>query len=651
MANSPTDPDRVKLDLERALRELVDNLDEYQKRQEYYDGKVGEIIAHPALHRLLAKYGEGFQLNYAGIPADALVDRIDLQALKTGDKTLDDRIESELWGPNDLDDDADDFHLKAAYLGDYYAITWPRPADEDDDTSAAEVIEVIGKHPTTTRVVYSKENPRMVEFGVTRWKEGKNTWRANLFYDDAIHQFVTRSGTVVGDAGGTAVGTSESPTGGAQPQAGTFADHAVSYTYVQRIVQVVDETGAETEDVEEEPAIEFHDYGFPLHHFRPDSKPYGTPVNLKAYGAQDAITKIQATLMAALDYQGFPQRYALMDPNAEEGDDIDDDFNDSGTVDESAGPDSSKTGKSALGTVPGGLWMLRGLKGAGQFDPTDPKGFLDPQQFQIQAAATLTRTPLYEFMGGGDQPSGEARRRADAPIVKHSQKVKGSYGQTWRGIGGWALRYWGIGQGKKVDAVWLPSEVSTDAEGMSLVAAKIENGITPRQALTEAGYTGDQLDAMGVPEVKPEDGYLAQMTPALLGTLATALKDLAAAKTLGGGTIPDNVLTEMVARILGDFSLEEPVAPPLPVLDPTTGLPMDPAAAGGQFAIEGFGTANGEQYAVVLPDGATDTQRIPLRKLGKVAIPSLAPAAPAVPAVPPKGVTPPQLAPTAAPKK
>jgi hypothetical protein len=73
----------------------------------------------------------------------------------------------------------------------------------------------------------------------------------------------------------------------------------------------------------------------------------------------------------------------------------------------------------------------------GQFAPADPKGFLDPLTFQIRAGATLSRTPLYEFDldGSGEQPSGEARRRADGPITKHAAKIKGQFGNVWSAIG------------------------------------------------------------------------------------------------------------------------------------------------------------------------------------------------------------------------
>lgn len=49
----------------------------------------------------------------------------------------------------------------------------------------------------------------------------------------------------------------------------------------------------------------------PVFHFR-TREPYGRPEHRGTFGPQNAITKLSATLMATVDYQAFPQRYALM---------------------------------------------------------------------------------------------------------------------------------------------------------------------------------------------------------------------------------------------------------------------------------------------------------------------------------------------------
>lgn len=513
MSLAPDKPDDVAQDLAKGLKLIQAKQPEYQRREEYYRGERHEVIAHPKLRTLLDRYGEAFGLNYAAVPCDALADRIDLISLTTGNTTLDNLLNTKLWVPNDLDDDADDIHLHAYYLGDYYLIAEyigaddEQDADDDDTDGGAETgtgagtVELTPKHPESTIVVYQRSNSRIPDFAVQMVAgESDGEWDAFVYYDDETWEFTTKEndGKVTGFNGKDYILASVDDDGQPDP--------------------VANEVGL-----------------FPVFHFRPDEKPYGQPINSKMYGPQDAITKINATQMASMDYYGFPQRYALLDPNAAEDDDIDDDFNDDGTVYGTQESDLHQNpgGRSKLSSDPGGMWMLNGVKGTGQFEAADPKGFLDPLTFQIRAGATLSRTPLYEFDldGSGQTPSGEARRRADGPITKHATKIQGQFGGVWAAIGKYALTALDRADaGKPVKAVWAPTETATDTDGINLVGAKIMAGVPMRQALIEAGY-----DAKVVDDWYPtDDGYLDRpMSPAQLESFGKAMQSLGNAKTLG----------------------------------------------------------------------------------------------------------------------
>src|SRR4051812_19813019 len=122
-SDDPTDDLKdVIEDLGRGLKQLRTKRDEYEEREDYYHGRKREVITHPKLRTLLDRYGDAFRLNYAAVPADALSDRVDLKGLTTGDEALDRVLRERLWEPNGLEDDADDYHLHAFYLGDYYVI-------------------------------------------------------------------------------------------------------------------------------------------------------------------------------------------------------------------------------------------------------------------------------------------------------------------------------------------------------------------------------------------------------------------------------------------------------------------------------------------------------------------------------------------------
>jgi hypothetical protein len=177
MSVAPDTPAEVLSDLGRGLKAIRDKREEYGRREDYYLGKRKEVITHPKLRTLLDRYGDAFRLNYAAVPVDALADRIDLQGLTTNDPRLDAVLHERLWAANSLDDDADDIHLHAYYLGDYYLIAElidSEDDDVDDDEDATDdetgtgigTLELTPKDPFSTVVIYQRSNSRIPDFAV-----------------------------------------------------------------------------------------------------------------------------------------------------------------------------------------------------------------------------------------------------------------------------------------------------------------------------------------------------------------------------------------------------------------------------------------------------------------------------------------------------
>jgi hypothetical protein len=569
MAASPTDPELIRRDFAKAFHLMHDKREEYGRRERYYKGTNTEVVATKQLELLLERYGNGqhFGLTYAAVPVDALIDRCDLTALTVeNDDASTKKLKEAFWDENDLDDDADDYHVKAAYLGDYYALVWP---DDDEAEDATRTIDVLGKHPLNAIVLYDEEAEREPVTFVFMWKVGKDTWRANQVYDDLVVEWI-------------AVDSPKRP------------EKAEAF---ERVADEESDDGTRTV---------VNEWGWPVMHFRPDSKPYGTPVNIRGYGPQDAITKLNASDMATIDYMVLPQRYALLDPDAEADDDIAEDFNDHELLDGPAQDfDPSRMIQRAGGklkSLPGSTWLLRGVKTVGEFAAMTGTPFQDREEFQIRSMAVLTRTPLYEFnpADSGTAPSGEARRRADGTITKHAKKVMSSFGSEWSKGGEVALKMLNIAEGKKVEPVWMPPEVATDKEGMELVGLKTANGVPVTQALAEAGYTDEQIK-----EWFPT-GDEVHLTIDMLKSIGPAMQALGQAVTLGSAS--DEDIRLMVPWLLVGAAPE--AAPPLNDVKLGIGLDGQPIAA------------------PVVPG---------------------APTPPGVPPAPPKGLTPPQLAPTALP--
>ena len=505
MVNAPDTLDAVKRDLGRGLKLIADRAPLYAKGKEYYDGTRAEVFANAAISALLNAEARAHPLTLANIPVDAVIDKVALNGITAADKAANIAL-TEAWEANDLEDESDDWHLKAGYFGDYYVVV--DPLDETEDGNATKV-DVLGVSPMSSVVVYREKDGRTPLFGVRRWKEGK-TPHAAVFYDD---------GTV------PLVGTDDSD-----------GDDPTGY--------VADIDDDEVDDPTDKSAwLITHEGGrMLLVHYPCMGHPYGVPLHRKAWGPQDAITKISATNLASSDALGFPIRWALLDPAADIDDDIDDDFGTDGSMTPAADKDgqTGATKGSKLRALPGAIQMLRGIKQTGQYDAAEPEGFLKNLEWYTRAMAVATGTPLFEFDLGGDQPSGESRRRASSRLNRRTRKVVRSYTQAHETLARTILAVLGFANAEVVVS-FAPVETETDKEGLELVGAKVKAGVPIRVALIEAGYTAEQCD---------EWGY-AEGTPALSLDGAKALGD--ALDALGKGQTLGVISEAEVAAILPTY--------------------------------------------------------------------------------------------------
>lgn len=492
MADAPDTFDDVLADLERGLKLIEQRAPDYELARDMYEGKAAEVVTSPALQRIINATAQRHPLSFAHIPVDAVLDKVNLVGI-TADGDAQQRL-ADLFDELDLDDEADEWHLKAGYFGDYYVIV--DPLEEDEATGAAVALTAAGSSPLSTVVVYSSKDERTPLFGVKRWQEGTGQakrWRACVYYDDATVLLIGREG------------------GDTAPKAADFMPD-------------LDEDG--TEGSERVP----HEGGRMLVvHYAVGGKPYGVPLHRKAFGAQDAITKISATNLASVDGQGFASRWALADPMADIDDDIDADFGtDSGdTLAADADGMTTATGSSRVRTLPGTISLLRGVKAVGQFDEASPEGALKNAEWYLRSMAVITGTPLFEFDLSGVQPSGEARRRAESRLNKRAAKVARALGNATKTLADTMLAVLGIEpESANVTVKWAPIETSTDAEGLELVGLKVKNGVPLRAALIEAGYDPETVDEW-------HEGDGAAFSPDLVSIIADALVKIGNAQTLG----------------------------------------------------------------------------------------------------------------------
>lgn len=488
MADAPEDLADIRRDLDRAITLIAKKAPDYELAQEMYEGTRAEQASSRAAEAII-RQAKDTPLSFAHIPVDVIADKVELASITaTGGEA---KKALEEWADaNDLDDESVDWIRKACMFGDYYVVTDPTGLDVDGSFTV-EDIDSVGMSPLSTIRVYDEKTGRRPLYGVHFWGAGTKDQpltKAILYYDDASVK-VYAEGSSVSNA------------------------DLFELDYPA--------------DGEPEDAYLEHDGGkMLLAHLPIGGKPYGVPVHRKAYGPQDAITKISANNLVNVEAQGLPSRWALIDPNAEIDDDIDDDFGTDGPGTLPAKSDGRRDATTGRRTrvVPGAVEYLRGVSETGTYEAATSDPFLANMDWYVRAMAVACGVALFEFDLKGEQPSGEARRRAEGRSNRAAARIKRQATAFFREIADTVLGVLGITA--DVQVAFSPSETSTDKDGLELVALKVKGGVPLRTALLEAGYTDTQVEAW-----YPEDAPA--LSPDLVTMLATALAALGNAQTLG----------------------------------------------------------------------------------------------------------------------
>jgi hypothetical protein len=450
-------------DLMDGLAELEESREDYERAEEYYKNSMLELFVSPRLRRALLASEITFRVRLAKIPVDAVANRLEISSVTVpGNADATDMLER-IWDENGMLLEAPNVHQKACMFGDCYLVVW--------DADEGETVDIMYNSPLVMRLVYDQENPHVKKFAIKEWvvespdETVKDYRRANLYYPDRIERYMTKGETK--------------------------GDKETDWVAFE---------GEEEDEFSDDSSVIDNPYGqIPVFHFR-NGAPYGTPEHEAAYGPQDAVNKLVVTHMATIDYQGFPQRYALAEPQITSEDAAD--FGDDDTeADEGTGS------LSTLKTGPGEVWWLNGIRGVGQFATADPDTFLKPLDRFVRLMASVTETPLHYFDPMGDSPSGEALRAKEAPLIKRIINRRQSFAATWSDVFMFALDVVGM-EAEKVDVRWTSPASLDDLDGWRTAQIKLELGVPAKQLLLEAGYTETQVREWLAeePQPKPDEG-------------------------------------------------------------------------------------------------------------------------------------------------
>lgn len=498
--------------LRKSLAELDKAKPAYVEAGQFYDGTFAEPFQSLMMQRMLILANPNYKMVLSAVPVDAVVEKLEIVDVQASTPEGTEVLQDDIWKPNNLRLEHKSAILAAEKYGDAYLFVWPEDTEYEvvesdneniaDEEAAAEVevetsISITYQSPFKVRVFYDEANPRKKTHAVKRLKTGKGKQEcAWLYYADGT---IERYETPVNKCS------------------------IESFYYVEDVDNEMDE--------------------IPFVHLRNDF-PYGRPLHEKAYGPQNAITKLSVNQLNGSDFDAFPQRWALAKTRSMGGgDDIDWDGDDS-TV-----PDKEGNTLSTLTSGPGRIWDLSGFDSVGQFSTGDAKQFLEPMDYYVKLMASATGTPLHYFTSdtsGGGTPTGESIRQRDARLNTKAEWHQNALSNGFEEALLMGMAYLGYEE-ETVSLKWKPIEYVTEEEKLALVEKKVALGIPLAVALAEAGY--DEETVRRWTTGQPNENELTNRI-AMLAQMGDALQKLGTAATLG---IDMTTVNEIVAALLGKF--------------------------------------------------------------------------------------------------
>lgn len=464
--------------LDEALDALVLHEPEYQRASDYFLGVIEEAFSSQRLRALIGPTGHRYRVNFARTPVDVLSERTNIAGIECSDAAALALLNA-VWDANDLDIEAKDLHRLAYEFGDAYLIGWPSDTLEGG-------VEVYAHDPRCVRVFYDAQQPRIKSHAIHTWVErggatnglGQGLWqRVALYFPDYVEQWVSTNRI---DQGDSSQGREYSP-----------------YDIEGNGEGIVDNPT---------PGL------IPVFHFR-NGRPYGRPEHVDAYGPQDMINKTNITMMSAIDFSGFPQRYVLTDSALNP---LDDQDAFGPPPDDTLSIDEGLPGigdQSQLRAGPGETWFLSGANlSVGQFQVADTGNFLKATESLIKQMASVCDIPAHYFDRSGQMPSGESFRRAEAPLNKKLDDRLQLFGAAWHEF----LNYCLVLNGQAETDAYVtfdPPEVASDKESWDTAMVQQSAGVSVEQTLKERGYD-DKLIAEFLGTAAPPEAEVPVATEA-----------------------------------------------------------------------------------------------------------------------------------------
>lgn len=443
-----------------ALAEIGSKARRYALYQRYLDGDHPLAFATEKWRTAFGHVFRSFSMNLCPSVVGAFTDRMVITGWTGGSEEVG-KAAALAWKTTRMTTLSEQTHDDLVGLGDAYVMVWP---------DATDTPTLWPQRSEVCAVRYDDERPGVAVLGAKVWplapstgKPGETSprhYRMNLYYQDRTERWVT----------------------------------AKEHTGLPTTAEARDWREATDRDGQPLPTVTNEEGVVPLFHQGHKARlgQAGISEVHSVIPTQDALNKSVLDLLVGADYAGLPQRWVV---GAEEDEET----------------DPSLSGNADVPRFRPGIDRLWALPDAaakfGEFSQADLGQLIQVVDLMKMTMAQQKGIPPHAFMlQGGEPPSGESLKVAEARLVRAVKKIMGGTGYFWgdamrlllrqRGIGG-SEEGQGGGDLMSLEPKWGDPETRNARTEAETVAIKVRDvGVSKAQGQRELGYEPEEIDAM-----------------------------------------------------------------------------------------------------------------------------------------------------------
>lgn len=418
----------------RLEEDLLERSETISVFHDYYRGEHPMPKAPRKVRDAFINYVKKCKSNYLALGVDVVEERLNVAGFRFGEDTAADSDADRIWQANHLDANSHLTHIDALTTGYSYMLVTPNGTDIPTITVESP-FEVIVEQSSGTR-------ERL--YALKRWYErADGRTYATLYTRTHVYRFQSQ-----------------------RQAADLTRENTMPYS--------------KTGKWEERDGVEFmsaHNMGkVPIVPFRnrPDVFGRGYSEIENVIDIQDRVNKLTFDMMIAAEFGAYRQRWATG---------LDGQVDENGVV----GP--------GFNAAADRLFVSENPETRfGEFSQTDLKQFTETINNQVEQIANQMRLPQHYF--GGQWPSGDALRSAEAKLVRLAQRKQRWFGESWEEVMRLAFTAMGDEERAQVvtaETIWEDPETRTEGEQVDAAVKKAGIGVPWQQLWEDLDYTPQQI--------------------------------------------------------------------------------------------------------------------------------------------------------------